>query len=53
MKETVWHKGNAWRLPVMILGRVPVLLLARGFLWIGQKLDDVGSAIPGLTKERG
>lgn len=42
---------NVAIMPVALLVRAPILLLAYGLIWIGQLLESIGGRVPGLKSD--
>lgn len=44
----IWWLDFAWRLPVAVLIRAPLLLASMGFGFISERLEAVGGCVPGI-----
>jgi hypothetical protein len=38
----------AWRLPVALLIRAPLMLLGYGIKWVGNLMANIGEDVPGI-----
>lgn len=49
MRRAFWL-DFAWRLPVAVLIRAPILIIARLASYAGERLEALGGSVPGLLE---